>query len=758
MWFEMRSSTCLSLLLISASSLPVQGLPAQQRAIFPSIGPLDDVLLFDAPAFVDGNNLVASVQAFVSLRQINLTPFLSAVQSALEDAFDLDIGNKVAQVEERLRLFAAIGQSGKDVNVKVGGCSAAASGSGASVGKTSKLPDLGMVLGSAPLGSCAQKTGAFTGTVEDKGTIITDARKFENTIFASGPDGFGVISDIDDTVKITNTLDKLGVVKSTLLDDPTPVSGMPSLYASLSKSLATSAPPQFIYVSGSPFQLYPFLRSFISTSFPESRGPLLLQNLTLIDIPGLLDFAQSDGIFEYKSAMIQRIQSFYPAKKWLTVGDSTQKDPETYANAFRTFGPDFIACIWIRRVDGADNSDARFAEAFQGVPQDKFRVFSDGDIPGLASIDIKGGSAFYITIYIAVSGSVDDENAEEVCFQPRQGGQNRELMDFTHFSAALAVGVASLFVMKAKQRPNYPPGPPADPLIGHLRSFLIASKQLMTSWRNEARFTATDPTYFVGMNDIVLMPYGESFRKHRKFVHSTITKRAITTFQPVQTKNARALALNLLENKNRHEMFFNMFATSVITGILYGHQVVSEDDEYMKLMDHQSMIAVNLGQPGGALLDIFPFLQHLPAWFPGTGPAARAREWRPMFRRVYDYPYEQVEKKMSEGVAEDSILGRVLAKFSTRSSVPEEEIEYAKLATGAMYRAAVETPYLIDQSKMMSTKECSYRKAPRSWPTGMALDEKTYKNPSLFNPSRFLPKPDGDGEPLFGSAFGFGRR
>lgn len=55
---------------------------------------------------------------------------------------------------------------------------------------------------------------------------------------------------------------------------------------------------------------------------------------------------------------------------------------------------------------------------------------------------------------------------------------------------------------------------------------------------------------------------------------------------------------------DRHEF---RFATSVITGILYGHQVVSEDDEYMKLMDHQSMIAVNLGQPGGALLDILPF-------------------------------------------------------------------------------------------------------------------------------------------------------
>ncbi|KDQ32770.1 hypothetical protein PLEOSDRAFT_1098754 [Pleurotus ostreatus PC15] len=433
-------------------------------------------------------------------------------------------------------------------------------------------------------------------------------------------------------------------------------------------------------------------------------------------------------------------------------------------------------------------------------------------------------------------------------------------MDFTHVGAALAVGIASFLVMKWKQKPNYPPGPPADLLVGHLRVIPFENQDAtFHAWAKEYgeywTFLGSDVVHLealgnhivvldsveaandllekrsaiysdrphilvfdmVGMNDIVLMPYGEAFRKHRKFVHSTITKRAITTFQPVQTKNARALALNLLENKNRHEMFFNMqvlyvsslptlsdrrefrFATSVITGILYGHQ------------------------PGGALLDILPFLQHLPAWFSGTGPAIRAREWRPMFRRVYDYPYEQVEKKMAEGVAEDSILARVLAKFSTRNSVPEEEIEYVKLATGAMYRAAVETTWstiAVLFMTMILYPECQKRAQeeidrvigserlpdfedkdslpyttalvhevlrwhpviPLAIPhrsvqddvykgmfipkgttilanvMGMALDEKTYKNPSVFNPSRFLPKPNGDDEPLFGSAFGFGRR
>jgi phosphatidate phosphatase APP1 len=31
--------------------------------------------------------------------------------------------------------------------------------------------------------------------------------------------------------------------------------------------------------------------------------------------------------------MIDRIQGMYPGKKFLTVGDSTQKDPETYGEA-----------------------------------------------------------------------------------------------------------------------------------------------------------------------------------------------------------------------------------------------------------------------------------------------------------------------------------------------------------------------------------------------------------------------------------------
>jgi len=41
----------------------------------------------------------------------------------------------------------------------------------------------------------------------------------------------------------------------------------------------------------------------------------------------------------------------------------------------------------------------------------------------------------------------------------------------------------------------------------------------------------------------------------------------------------------------------------------------------------------------------------------------------------------------------------------------------------------------------------------------MGMNEKVYKNPSVFDPSRFVPKADGNHEPFFNQfAFGFGRR
>ncbi|KAJ7094512.1 hypothetical protein B0H15DRAFT_829861 [Mycena belliarum] len=356
----------------------------QQPARRGSVNILDDVVVFDAPAFDDPANpgsSFAQVQAYVSTRQISLGPLVDGVGGLLGKTIGLNIADSIDRVTDRLALFGTIGLSGKDVKVAVAGCGS----------KEVTLPATakgGMSIQNITLGACkgfADTAKPILGSVD---LSFIDTRKVKFRVFPSSADGFGVISDIDDTVKVSHSLDKLLLAKATLIDDPIPVPGMPEVFKSLAASLKS---PQFIYVSASPFQLYPFLRSFIDTTYAESNGPIFLKNLTTTSLTDITDFLQSDGVFEYKSAMIDRIQGMYPGKKFLTVGDSTQKDPETYGEAIRKYG-DSIACAWIRKVEGANNTDERFAAAFKGVSPDKFKVFSDDEIPSLADIDVAGGS------------------------------------------------------------------------------------------------------------------------------------------------------------------------------------------------------------------------------------------------------------------------------------------------------------------------------------------------------------------------------
>ncbi|KAK0205401.1 hypothetical protein DFS33DRAFT_1260185 [Desarmillaria ectypa] len=341
-----------------------------------SLHSLDEVLLFDAPAFQDpdnASNSLVSLQSFVYFEQLDLRTLTSTLTAWLTllgiDGIDTAV--------ERLKLFAAVGVPGVSLSVDVAGCNEQAT-----LSATSGLPELGLAATNASVGHC-DGGNTFTGTLPNTGDAVT------TTIFSSGTNGFGVISDIDDTIKVSHVLNRLEAIKSTLFDNPEPVLGMPDLYASLAQTLND---PAFIYITGSPYQLFPFLRDFLKTSFPESRGPIFSQNLTLEDITQVIDVIfNPNNVLEYKLSQVDRVHGIYPNKTFLTVGDSTQSDPEVYAEAYRKYG-DFIRCIWIRRVDGANNSNERFTTAFEGVPESKYRIYKDDDISGLANIDVAGGT------------------------------------------------------------------------------------------------------------------------------------------------------------------------------------------------------------------------------------------------------------------------------------------------------------------------------------------------------------------------------
>ncbi|KAK3905487.1 hypothetical protein C8A05DRAFT_41543 [Staphylotrichum tortipilum] len=197
------------------------------------------------------------------------------------------------------------------------------------------------------------------------------------TVYAE-PEGWAVISDIDDTIKITQTSDPVGILRSTFVSEPTPVPGMPELYSQISDLLTLSAP--FFYLSASPYNLYPFLCNFRNAHYPH--GQLVLRDASWMTVSGLLSNLTL-GTEKYKVSRIRKIRSWLPRRKLICIGDSTQSDPEAYGAACRAF-PGWIKLILIRKVADVaavgieeKNEPSRFEKAFEGVPRGVWHVFND---------------------------------------------------------------------------------------------------------------------------------------------------------------------------------------------------------------------------------------------------------------------------------------------------------------------------------------------------------------------------------------------
>jgi len=220
----------------------------------------------------------------------------------------------------------------------------------------------------------------FEGTYEDGQTVTSEAVGIKGTplttTFATAT-GWAVISDIDDTIKKTMTSSPTGILRTTFVDEPTPIVGMPELYKNINQSLDN---PPFWYLSASPYNLYPFLRQFREDYYPA--GTMILREASWMNLAGLLT-SLTQGTQAYKVDRMDTVHKSFPNRKFLCIGDSTQSDPEAYGEVYRKY-PRWVGAIFIRKVEDVEpmnesekNKPERFEKAFKDVPKDVWTVFTD---------------------------------------------------------------------------------------------------------------------------------------------------------------------------------------------------------------------------------------------------------------------------------------------------------------------------------------------------------------------------------------------
>jgi phosphatidate phosphatase APP1 len=156
---------------------------------------------------------------------------------------------------------------------------------------------------------------------------------------------WGLISDIDDTILVSDVVNKTKLLRNSLTLTPEarePVPGMAGLYKQwMQKNENPDLAPVF-YISASPRQLTESIRRFLlHNSFP--RGVLQLKEVSPERGDSLSD---QQG---YKVKRISAIFKAFPEVKFTLVGDDGERDPESFAELQALF-PAQIDSVWIRRV------------------------------------------------------------------------------------------------------------------------------------------------------------------------------------------------------------------------------------------------------------------------------------------------------------------------------------------------------------------------------------------------------------------------
>ncbi|KAF7342919.1 O-methylsterigmatocystin oxidoreductase [Mycena sanguinolenta] len=426
---------------------------------------------------------------------------------------------------------------------------------------------------------------------------------------------------------------------------------------------------------------------------------------------------------------------------------------------------------------------------------------------------------------------------------------------FYSFAALVGTLIIVVALQRRQRAVMLPPGPPGDPFIGHLlrmpstdsalvfhqwaktygpvmhlkilgRSMIILdSYQTALDLLDKRGVIYSDRPKFTLFEllgwtpDLGLLSYGTKAQSIQRQMHqSYLSRHKIADFKPMQTQEARTLVQNLLESPPKlYERFMSRFATGIITQIVAGRRITSNDDPYLKISQMIYEIMVNTGPPGGSPIDFFPVLQHLPPWFPGAAHMGVVRTGRSAIRELHEYPLRMVKEQQASAV----VLFDSLIKLLFR-----EDEEQVKGAAANMFAAGemttwttltvfvlamvlhpevqakaqeeidsvigdIRLPEFRDREDLPFVEGILQETLRHSWipaiplgvphcareddmycgmliPKGslvfaniraMGLDESVYSDPTSFRPERFLPRPAGAGEPRFSNiAFGFGRR
>ncbi|KAL7947244.1 cytochrome P450 [Trichoderma barbatum] len=292
----------------------------------------------------------------------------------------------------------------------------------------------------------------------------------------------------------------------------------------------------------------------------------------------------------------------------------------------------------------------------------------------------------------------------------------------------LAAGKVVAYQRRKRLGP-LPPGPPGEPILGHLRviptdnpeyfykrlsqeygsdilSFNVLGQSVIVL--NSVR-AATDLLDKHGANycdrprfvlfevmgwhkTLTFLRWGPSFRMHRRILQRSFQKSNIGQYRYLQEREAITLLRGIMDRPAAWETILRRFSTAIALGVGFGIKIETDTDPFVQVAADASYALGHGGAPAGTPVDFFPLFRFLPTFLHDRS-LKFANRWKFAIVNLRDKPYEAI---MASRARVQSLVQDMLDQQQSQvkqGQTPEISDEDIKGAGAAVFAAGQDTTW-----------------------------------------------------------------
>ncbi|KDQ55519.1 hypothetical protein JAAARDRAFT_37534 [Jaapia argillacea MUCL 33604] len=195
-------------------------------------------------------------------------------------------------------------------------------------------------------------------------------------------------------------------------------------------------------------------------------------------------------------------------------------------------------------------------------------------------------------------------------------------------------------------------------------------------------------------NMVAFNGYGDQMRRYRRLMQKALGTGAIKQYEPLLEIESHPFLRRLIAKPANYVDHIRRYAGTLTLGVVYGHQVTSDNDPHFRMAEDCVGILANEIASGGGIwpVDVFPSLQYLPNWFPGAGFKAKAVVWKKKMEDWVDEPFQAIKEKMKTGAAPSCFCSVLLEDSKTTDHQLEFDVKWT---ANSMYAASLDTTITV---------------------------------------------------------------